>query len=44
MKDNNIEFKKVYNILMSEGYHTYYANDILVHNKLMYNGGGGGVS
>ena len=33
MKDNNTEFKKVYNILMSEGHHTYYANGILVHHK-----------
>jgi hypothetical protein len=33
MNDNNTEFKKVYNILMSEGNHTYYADGILVHNK-----------
>jgi intein/homing endonuclease len=44
MKDNNTEFKKVYNILMSEGHHTYFANDILVHNKVVYIGGGGGAS
>jgi len=46
MKDNNTEFKKVYNILMSEGYHTYYANGILVHNKIVETiaGGGGGAS
>lgn len=42
MKDNNTEFKKVYNILMSEGHHTYYANGILVHNKTVYVIGGGG--
>jgi hypothetical protein len=33
MNNNNTEFKKVYNILMSEGNHTYYADGILVHNK-----------
>ena len=36
MNDNNIQFKKVYNILMSAGYHTYYANGVLVHNKFAY--------
>lgn len=33
MNSDKQEFQKVYNILMSEGAHTYYANGILVHNK-----------
>jgi len=37
MNDNNQPLQRVYNIIMNEGNHTYYANGILVHNKLEYN-------
>ncbi len=34
MNEGKSELQKVYNIIMSEGNHTYFANGILVHNKL----------
>ena len=37
MNNNNQPLQRVYNIIMNEGNHTYYANGILVHNKLEYN-------
>jgi len=37
MNNNNHSLQRVYNIIMNEGNHTYYANGILVHNKLEYN-------
>jgi hypothetical protein len=33
MDNNKQPLQKVYNIIMNEGNHTYYANNILVHNK-----------
>ena len=37
MNDDIQDLQRVYNILMKEGNHTYFANGILVHNKLIYN-------
>ncbi len=37
MNEGKSELQKVYNLLMAEGNHTYFANGILVHNKLASN-------